>query len=138
MMDALKVHTLQDCLDEIPYAGWLGITAEPGSTLRFHLLGAAHHVGNPLLNVWHGGVLAGTLQVAMCAALMSANNLTEPPALFEQTTRYVGSSPVTKPLTIEVRIVKAGRRVGFVEAAAWHTPEKVVATAQASFKGFAD
>jgi acyl-coenzyme A thioesterase PaaI-like protein len=56
-------------------------------------------------------------------------------ALFEHTTRYVGSSPITKPLTIEVRIVKHGRRVGFVTAEAWAEPGQTVVTAQASFTG---
>ena len=131
------MRSLQVCLDSIPYAAWLGITAEPESALRMRLVGNEKHLGNPILNAWHGGVLAGTLQAAMSAALMAANNLDEAPHLYELTTRYVGSSPITKPLTIEVNIVKSGRRVGFVAATALAGPDpgKIVATAQASFQG---
>ncbi len=130
------MRSLQACIDNIPYAVWLGVTALPDSALRMRLMGEEKHLGNPILNAWHGGVLAGTLQVAMSAALMAANDLDEPPALFEHTTRYVGSSPITKPLTIEVSIVKSGRRVGFVAATALAGPDRIVATAQASFQGF--
>ncbi len=129
------MRSLQACLDSIPYAVWLGLTAEPDSALRVQLIGEEKHLGNPILNAWHGGVLAGSLQVAMSAALMAANDLDEAPALYELTTRYVGSSPITKPLTIEVNIVKSGRRVGFVQATALAGPGKIVATAQASFQG---
>ena len=130
------MRSLQACIDNIPYAVWLGVTALPDSALRMRLMGEEKHLGNPILNAWHGGVLAGTLQVAMSAALMAANDLDEPPALFEHTTRYVGSSPITKPLTIEVSIVKSGRRVGFVAATALAGPDRIVATAQAAFQGF--
>ncbi len=137
-----RTRTLQARLDEIPYAGWLGIVAAADGSLRFTLTGDARHLGNPVLNVWHGGILAGTLQVAMCASLMHAGDLPLPPRLHEHTTRYVGSSPITKPLTIDVRIVKQGGRIGFVTAEARHVPQgalfegsAVVATAQASFAG---
>ena len=131
------MRSLQACLDSIPYAVWLGITAAPDGPLRMRLVGEERHLGNPILNAWHGGVLAGSLQVAMSAALMAANDLDEAPALYELTTRYVGSSPITRPLTIEVNIVKNGRRVGFVQATALAAPDKIVATAQASFRGAA-
>ena len=131
------MRSLQACLDSIPYAVWLGVTAEPDGVLRMRLVGDERHLGNPILSAWHGGVLAGSLQVAMSAALMAANDLDEAPALYEHTTRYVGSSPISKPLTIEVMIVKSGRRVAFVEAIASSAPGAVVATAQASFRGAA-
>jgi acyl-coenzyme A thioesterase PaaI-like protein len=138
----MSTRSLQACLDEIPYAGWLGVTAAGDGALRFTLVGDSRHLGNPVLNVWHGGILAGTLQVAMCASLMVTGNLAAQPQLHEHTTRYVGSSPITKPLTIEVQVVKLGRRIGFVTAEARHVPDGaafsggvLVATAQASFAG---
>ena len=46
------MRSLQACLDSIPYAVWLGMTAEPDSALRMRLTGEEKHVGNPVLNVW--------------------------------------------------------------------------------------
>ena len=71
------MRSLQACLDSIPYAVWLGVTAEPDGVLRMRLVGDERHLGNPILSAWHGGVLAGSLQVAMSAALMAANDLDE-------------------------------------------------------------
>ena len=107
----MSTRSLQACLDEIPYAGWLGVTAAGDGALRFTLVG-------------------------------DSGNLAVQPQLHEHTTRYVGSSPITKPLTIEVQVVKLGRRIGFVTAEARHVPDGaafsggvLVATAQASFAG---
>lgn len=137
MSDALA---LQAYLDRIPYGRWLGLRAQgegdrDGVTARFLLVGEQRHLGNPILNAWHGGILSGSLQVAMAATLMRVGAVEEPPALFEHTTRYVGSSPISKPLTIDVRLVKHGKRIAFVEAEAYHEPGKTVVTAQASFAG---
>ena len=110
-------------LDSIPYARFLGLTAErEGDALTVVMPFADRLIGNPVLPALHGGSTAALLEltaVAQVAALYPALRLPRP---INVTVAYLRSG---RPVDVHAhaRINKAGRRVAHVLAQAWQEDE---------------
>ena len=122
-------------LDRIPYAAFLGLTAQTGAdgdvvvTLPF----ADKLIGNPLLPALHGGATAALLEIAAVVQVAAAFPEPRLPRPINVSVAYLRSG---KPRDVfaRARIAKAGRRVVQVLAEAWQDdPEQPIATVTAHF-----
>jgi acyl-coenzyme A thioesterase PaaI-like protein len=120
MLDAArKTGDWQPLADAIPYASWLGISADRSTG---ELLGKLSYsdklVGNPLLPALHGGTVAALLEsTAIFQVMMEAETLILPKTI-NFTVAYLRSA---KPVDTFAKglITKHGRRVVAVYVQAW-------------------
>ncbi len=96
-------------LGSIPYARFLGVTAElAGDEMTAILPFADHIVGNPMLPAIHGGVLGAFMEMTALAQLSVAAPLKRQPRTVDVSIEYLRSG---RPLTTYARatIKKLGR-----------------------------
>ncbi|QZA76514.1 PaaI family thioesterase [Deefgea tanakiae] len=126
--------TINEALNQIPYAKLLGIQAVDRDGLpEFYLPFAEHNIGNVLLPAIHGGVIGGFLENAAVLHLMWAQESNEIPRIVDFSIDYLRSA---RALDLHARceIVRQGKRVANVLMTAWQDDEsQPVATARAHF-----
>lgn len=125
---------MNDLLDAIPYARFLGLTSTAaGDELTVTMPFADRLIGNPLLPALHGGSTAALLELTAVAQVARLYPRLRLPRPINVTVAYLRSG---KPLDVRARarISKAGRRVAHVEARAWQENEdQPIATLAAHF-----
>ena len=110
---------LNELIAEIPYARFLGVTADlKGNELTTILNFDSKLIGNPVLPALHGGVIGAFLEltaIIQMAAEVQSDTLPKP---VDVTIDYLRSG---KPVDTYGRavITKQGRRVANVRAEAW-------------------
>lgn len=114
----------------VPYARFLGVTLETrGGELVGRMRYGDHLVGNPTVPALHGGTLGALLELAAQFELLYRADSVLVPKTITLTIDYLRSA---KPVDTWVRakVVRHGRRVATVHAAAWQDDEaRPVATA---------
>ncbi len=123
--------TIDAALKRIPYAVHLGLRSLADG--RFEAGPDERFIGNPMLRAFHGGALFGLMECAMAAAAMAHYGLDAPPRLVNMTTSYLSSSTVDACVTIQVRLVKTGRRIAALEAEVFQR-DRAVAAASSLFR----
>ncbi len=112
---------LAERLDPVPYARWMQFDLlEQGDGLLGQLRLAAHLVGNPQLQILHGGVLATLLQLTGAALVMGALNLRERPRLLSSTVQYFSAGRAVDAFC-RGRVVSRSRRFVTVQAAVFQS-----------------
>lgn len=97
-----------------PIAEWLGFSwSGDGDGRVYKLAFNETHIGNPAIRALHGGVIAAFLELAMQTELRL--NGQTPEATVNVTIDYIASSRA-EDMTARIRIVRAGRRLAFLEA----------------------
>ncbi|MCG2634154.1 MAG: PaaI family thioesterase [Gammaproteobacteria bacterium] len=118
-----KSRDWQALIDAVPYAGYLGLQADPDlAGFRCRLPFTAQLVGNQQLPALHGGLVAGLLEATALFHLMAERECLELPRPIDFTIDYLRSAgPRTSYARCE--IVKLGRRICNVRAKAWQDDE---------------
>ncbi|MFN3959899.1 MAG: PaaI family thioesterase [Parvularculaceae bacterium] len=116
-----------------PIAEWLGFSsAGEGEGRRYRLAFNETHIGNPAIRALHGGVIAAFLELAMQTELRAAG--LEPEATVNVTVDYLASSR-PEDMTAQVRVIRIGRRLAFLEAEGRQSDgSRLVAVARACLK----
>jgi uncharacterized protein (TIGR00369 family) len=117
---------------ETPYAKAMGLSAARDATGRLVITTDfdSSKMGRP--GYWHGGAIAGMLEVAAYAVLADALGEDPAPRLkpVNVTVTYMRAGR-EKPIYASAVIERLGRRVANVEASAWQDdPTKPIAMAQ--------
>lgn len=123
----------------IPYARWLGFTAElDGAELRGRLKYSEPLIGNASLPALHGGTIGALLEsTAIFEVLWKMETLVLPKTI----TITVDYLRPGRPADVHARafVTRQGRRVANVRAEAWQEdPARPIATANALFLVLAD
>ncbi|MEQ1619107.1 MAG: PaaI family thioesterase [Terricaulis sp.] len=110
---------LAAALARIPYAGFLGVSAElKGDELTLSLPYGEHLVGNPLLPALHGGVVGALMELTALTQLA----ITSKSEHFSKTID-IGIDFLRSGRPVETyaraRVIKIGRRIANVQAEAW-------------------
>jgi len=116
-----------------PIAAWLGFSCErEGEERRYRLAFNETHIGNPAIRALHGGVIAAFLELAMETALRAEGRV--PEATVNVTIDYLASSR-PEDMTAQVRAIRIGRRLAFLEAEGRQSDgSRLVAVARACLK----
>jgi uncharacterized protein (TIGR00369 family) len=112
---------LRAVLARIPYARFLGVTAElHGDEMTAILPYSEHLIGDPTLPALHGGVLGAFMEMAALAQLSISQGLVRQPRPVDITIQYLRSG---KPTAVYARaqLKRAGRRIANVYVEAWQT-----------------
>jgi uncharacterized protein (TIGR00369 family) len=97
-----------------PIARWLGFSVSEAAGDRIYRLAFNEtHIGNPTIRALHGGVIAAFLELAMQTELKSSG--AGPSETVNLAIDYMSSSRA-EDMTASVRIIRAGRRLAFLEA----------------------
>lgn len=110
---------LRAVLERIPYARFLGVTAElAGDEMTAILPFSDHLIGNPALPAIHGGVLGAFMEMTALAQLSIKEGQARQPRVIDVSIEYLRSG---RPLTTYARaeIKKVGRRIANVHVEAW-------------------
>lgn len=141
-LDALLQHArasgdFKPFVDAIPFAKFLGITAEPrGEELVAKMTFAPHLVGNALIPALHGGTLGALLEsIAIFGVVWESRS--QPFArglkIVNITVEYLRSARTVDTYAL-AEITRQGRRVATVRSFAWQEDRnKPVAAANAHF-----
>lgn len=119
MSETKKIQDLNQFVQNIPYARYLGITAEQkGNEITTVLKFDPKLVGNPVLPALHGGVIGAFLEMTAIIQLAFETGTAALPKPIGLTIDYLRSG---RPLDTYARahITKQGRRVATVHAEAW-------------------
>lgn len=125
---------MSDLLDRIPYARFLGLSAERDEHGLVVVMPFADKlIGNPILPALHGGSTAALLELTAVAQVAEAFPGLRQPRPINVSVAYLRSGrPV--PVRARARIGKAGRRVAYVLAEAWQDdPDNPIASLTAHF-----
>lgn len=127
-------ESLQEIVDAIPYARFLGIgVAEEGDTPLFVLRYSEDLVGNVLLPALHGGVTGAFLETVALVTLVQRIDSRYLPKTIDISFEYLRSG---RPRDTYARavITKHGRRVANVRVEAWQDDEaRPIAAAHGHF-----
>ena len=117
-----------------PYARWMRFELlDRGDGLRGQLRPSDHLLGNPQLQLLHGGVLATLLQLTGAAIVMDAMDLKERPRLLSSTVQYLGAARAVDTFC-RGRVISRSRRFTTVQAAIFQgSPEESIAAATLQF-----
>lgn len=110
---------LDEVLHRIPYARFLGVTAElHGDEMTAVMPFKSELVGNPLLPALHGGAISAFLEMTAMAQLAVSEPRPRLPRPIDVNVEYLRSG---KPLATyaRARVKKAGKRVANVYVEAW-------------------
>jgi acyl-coenzyme A thioesterase PaaI-like protein len=120
--------------DIIPYAGFLGISAEgAGDRVTARLRFADHLIGNPALPALHGGTTGALLETAAVFQVLWQAESVVLPKIINITVQYLRSGKPVDTLA-QAFITKQGRRVVAARAEAWQGDRaRPIATATAHF-----
>ncbi len=131
---AKAAHDYQGLIDLVPYARFLGLTAElQGEELITTMRFGSHLIGNPTLPALHGGTLGALLESAAIFQLLWQAETVVLPKTITLTVDYLRSGA---PVDTHARgtITRQGRRVTNVRMEAWQADRAApVATAHAIF-----
>lgn len=131
---AKAAHDYQGLIDVVPYARFLGLTAEmQGDELITTMRYGGHLIGNPSLPALHGGTLGALLESAAIFQLLWRAETIVLPKTITLTVDYLRSGA---PVDTHARgtITRQGRRVTNVRMEAWQADRAApVATAHAIF-----
>ncbi|MGE0547829.1 MAG: PaaI family thioesterase [Kofleriaceae bacterium] len=134
LAEAKRTSNYQLLLDAVPYAKFLGLTAnKDGDELVTSLRFADHLIGNRSLSALHGGTLGALLESAAIFELLWRSESNVLPKTITLTIDYlrVGASIDTHARGI---VTRHGKRVTNVRVEAWQTDRATpVATAHAIF-----
>ena len=125
---------MNDVLDRVPYARFLGLHADhEGEVLTVTMPFADHLIGNPVLPALHGGATAALLELTAIAQVALAYPRLRLPRPINVSVAYLRSG---RPAEVKARarIGRAGRRVAHVLAEAWQDePRNPIAALTAHF-----
>ncbi|MEO7730807.1 MAG: PaaI family thioesterase [Kofleriaceae bacterium] len=131
---AKAAQDYQGLIDVVPYARFLGLTAEmQGDELITTMRYSGHLIGNPSLPALHGGTLGALLESAAIFQLLWRAETIVLPKTITLTVDYLRSGA---PVDTHARgtITRQGRRVTNVRMEAWQADRAApVATAHAIF-----
>jgi uncharacterized protein (TIGR00369 family) len=131
---AKAAQDYQGLIDVVPYARFLGLTAEmQGDELVTTMRYGGHLIGNPSLPALHGGTLGALLESAAIFQLLWRAETIVLPKTITLTVDYLRSGA---PVDTHARgtITRQGRRVTNVRMEAWQADRTApVATAHAIF-----
>ena len=131
---AKAAHDYQGLIDVVPYARFLGLSAEmQGDELITTMRYGGHLIGNPSLPALHGGTLGALLESAAIFQLLWRAETIVLPKTITLTVDYLRSGA---PVDTHARgtITRQGRRVTNVRMEAWQADRAApVATAHAIF-----
>ncbi len=131
---AKAAHDYKGLIDVVPYARFLGLTAEmQGDELVTTMRYGDHLIGNPSLPALHGGTLGALLESAAIFQLLWQAETIVLPKTITLTVDYLRSGA---PVDTHARgtITRQGRRVTNVRMEAWQADRAIpVATAHAIF-----
>lgn len=97
-----------------PIAAWLGFSVSEREGARVYRLAFNEtHIGNPAIRALHGGVIAAFLELAMQTELKASGRT--PADTVNVAIDYMSSSRA-EDMTASVRLIRAGRRLAFLEA----------------------
>lgn len=100
-----------------PYARWIGFELlGQGDELHGRLRISEDLIGNPQLQILHGGVLATLLQLTGVGIVMEAMNLNRRPRLLSSTVQFLGAAQAVDTCC-RGRILTRSRRFATVQAA---------------------
>ena len=118
-----------------PYARWMRLNVlEHSEGVRGKLTFADSLVGNPQLQILHGGVLATLLQLTGAAIVMERLSSVRRPRLLSCTVQYFAAARPVDTFC-HGRIVSRSRRFATVQAAAFQSSaEVIIATATLQFQ----
>lgn len=106
-----------------PLRQWLSFEATETSDGRLYSMTPGDaHVGNPLIKALHGGVVSTFLELAALHELKRSLGPEANASAINTNVDYL-KSVRPAPLFAGARIVKAGRRLVFVDCAAWQDDE---------------
>ncbi len=114
---------MNELLDRLPYARFLGLTSEQeGDVLTVTMPFADRLIGNPMLPALHGGATAALLELTAVAQVALSYPRLRLPRPINVTVAYLRTG---RPVDVQARarISKAGRRVAHVLAEAWQEDE---------------
>ena len=117
--------------DASPMARWLGFSvAMEGDEAIYSLAFDDKHIGNAMIRALHGGAIAAFLEFSAQCALRTRLGEGAAIATVNADIDYLRSSRA-EDMKARVTILRAGRRMAFVEATGWQQDEtKPVATAR--------
>ncbi len=124
-MDAGEQRRLAELLAAIPYAGYLGMTAElidGGMVARLPFKDAL--VGNASLPALHGGVLGAFMEMTALMWLAHNQPSTRQPRTIDITIEYLRPGR-PRPTFARADIRKIGRRIANVQVEAWQDSRSI-------------
>lgn len=120
MNDSLAgLRRIQDVLERMPYARFLGVEADGDDdtricVLRFH----DALIGNPMLPALHGGVIGGLLETTALVTLIVESHTPSLPKIIDLNVEFLRSGRARDTWAKAV-ITKHGRKVANVRVEAW-------------------
>jgi uncharacterized protein (TIGR00369 family) len=134
LAEARRAGDYQAFVDAVPYARFLGLTADKvGDELVTTMRYADHLIGNPALPALHGGTLGALLESAAIFELLWRAETLVLPKTVTLTVDYLRSGG---PVDTHARssVTRQGRRVTNVRMEAWQADRATpIATAHAVF-----
>jgi uncharacterized protein (TIGR00369 family) len=132
--DELHDGSVQKWLELIPYAKFLGITAnQHGDDLLFILPPNPNNIGNPMLPAIHGGVVGAFMENAAALHLITKMSDPKMPKLIDFSLDYLRPARDQETFA-ECEITRQGRRIANVSIKAWQNSRvEAVAEARAHF-----
>lgn len=117
-----------------PIAEWLGFSVSQDADGQLYRLAFNEtHIGNPAIRALHGGVIAAFLELAMQTDLRAGHG-SQAGATINVSIDYLVSSRA-EDMTARVKLVRAGRRLAFLEAEGRQSDgARLVAIARACLK----
>ena len=107
-MSTTNIQPLQRLVDSTPYASFLGIEADLDSHNEtiFRLAFQEHHLGNPMIRTFHGGIIASFAEIAAAIDTQASQKLEKLPKCSSITLDYLRPAfagvLLAKPSTIRV------------------------------------
>lgn len=119
---AITEALVRQRLERIPYARFLGMTAElRGDELTLILPFKPDLIGNPMLPALHGGAVGAFMEIAALATLMAAlPEQARAPKTIDISIDYLRSGRPVDTYA-RARMTKLGRRIANVQVEAWQT-----------------
>ncbi len=117
-----------------PIADWLGFSVTQDADGHLYRLAFNEtHIGNPAIRALHGGVIAAFLELSMQTELRASHG-PQAGATINVSIDYLVSSRA-EDMTARVKVVRAGRRLAFLEAEGRQTDgARLVAIARACLR----
>lgn len=106
-----------------PLGSWLRFDVEnSGNGVLYSMTPIEAHIGNPLIKALHGGIVSTFLELAALYELRRALGSDAAGEAININVDYLKSVKLS-PLFARAKVVKSGRRLAFVDCAAWQDDE---------------
>ena len=127
-------ETLAAWLQKVPYAKYLGITAQvEGEDILFILPPDDKLIGNPSLPAVHGGVIGAFMEQAAAFHLIARMETPRLPKIINFSLDYLRAARLRETYA-RCTVTRQGKSVANVSITAWQeAPEQPTATARAHF-----